>query len=1214
MYYRHPSTMAVRLRNILILLSSVTLLCTIQCNADQSDLESAMKFRYVTPSRNLPCSGNEPCHTLEEYANDPAYFDSNTIFYFYPGNHQLNTSLELQDIHHFYFQALNNDISISVMFDESVSITWINCTDVSLSSIHFYVTENFTHLLVFENTSAINLSNIAIISDMNRVGCSAVLIKDSDDVNFLDTSFIGISGIYGAALVVDRSNVTFSGNSTFMYNQGYVGGAIFSINSSLLFNGNNTFTNNKVSYDRTVHDTALCSYSNTTTAVVAEFSDFCAGSGGAVTSLYSLLTISGNSKLIKNCAGNGGGAIYTLSLEWIFEIGGNCSNLRINGNSTFAKNQAYSGGAIATLASSSIFEGLVNFVNNSAKGYGGALVIYGSSEVKFLSEKVSFSNNNCSLDGGAMAVFDVSVIFSSVNEAQNSTEFYENCASRLGGAIFCDGCNLFFKSNAIFIENTASCGGAISITFNSQLTLYPDYTSYFIRNHAGTTGGALQVDDPDACYFSPQCFISFATASSNSIGNVSLVFVNNSAGQGGSVLYGGELDKCVLYYSGNDTNCNTHGKQVHSNQAAETFINISHIISHGNVSEISSSALRICFCNNSVPDCDVTVLEFEIFPGQLFNVTLVGLGQENHPVLSKIMTQKEYYNNEEYTLSPAIQSINATCTVVYYRSYLSNISISTGISKFYPDNPCHSLVNGVEIYMFFKHCPPGFVLHNQKCDCDEWLQMFTQNCYIDNLSVECTKNNFWISLDNDRTGLIFTQYGCPLDFCKIPPTNVTLDDPNSQSLCDFNRSGILCGSCMDSLSLTLGSLHCISCSNLYILLVIPFALAGVALVAIILLLHLTVDVGTINGLLFYANIIQANHQAFFPRSINFFTVFISWLNLDLGIETCLYDGLTFYVYSWLQFVFPFYIWLLITLIIVISHYSLTVSEYLGNFNPVAVLATLLLMSYGTILQAILTPLSWGYLTYTYPTEHHHAIWLFNGNTDFFMEPGHIVLAVFSILMLLCLFLPYTLTLLCGHRLQACSHRRFLVWINKLKPFLDAYHAPYNSNGRYWTGLLLVTRGGLFITFAANAVGSESFNILAICSVATALLALKGRVYENHYLDALESSFLLNLSVLSVATIYVRENDLGNTSQALLSDLSVGTAFITFLGIFLFHIFRQLKRMKIWKEGMCFRANERSFFLNGNERDDQLKLELEFTSSAAQLRESLLETSVNNYGT
>jgi hypothetical protein len=91
------------------------------------------------------------------------------------------------------------------------------------------------------------------------------------------------------------------------------------------------------------------------------------------------------------------------------------------------------------------------------------------------------------------------------------------------------------------------------------------------------------------------------------------------------------------------------------------------------------------------------------------------------------------------------------------------------------------------------------------------------------------------------------------------------------------------------------------------------------------------------------------------------------------------------------------------------------------------------MSYGKILQAIITPLSWGYLThmYTDTAENHHAIWLYDGSIGFFTDPGHIMLAVFAILMLLCLFLPYTLVLLCGHYLQAWSYRISLFsWINK----------------------------------------------------------------------------------------------------------------------------------------------------------------------------------------
>ena len=137
-----------------------------------------------------------------------------------------------------------------------------------------------------------------------------------------------------------------------------------------------------------------------------------------------------------------------------------------------------------------------------------------------------------------------------------------------------------------------------------------------------------------------------------------------------------------------------------------------------------------------------------------------------------------------------------------------------------------------------------------------------------------------------------------------------------------------------------------------------FALAGVALIATISLFQLIVSVGTLHGLFFYAklNIIQANHQAFFPRAtINFFTVFISWLNLDIGIETCFYDGMDIYAYSWFQFLFPFYLWLLVGCIVLLCRYFQSIAKRLGQ-NPVAVLATLFLMSYSKILSAVIVPL------------------------------------------------------------------------------------------------------------------------------------------------------------------------------------------------------------------------------------------------------------------
>ena len=214
--------------------------------------------------------------------------------------------------------------------------------------------------------------------------------------------------------------------------------------------------------------------------------------------------------------------------------------------------------------------------------------------------------------------------------------------------------------------------------------------------------------------------------------------------------------------------------------------------------------------------------------------------------------------------------------------------------------------------------------------------------------------------------------------------------------CDFNRTGILCGQCRRSFSLALGSLHCIQCSNNYIALILFFMMAGVTLITVMFLFQLTTSVGTLNGLFFYANIIQANQQAYFPRAtINVFTTFISWLNLDLGIETCFYDGMDIYAYSWFQFLFPFYLWFLVGCIILASRYSRSIAKRFGQ-NPVAVLATLFLMSYSKLLQAVIVPLSWTHLTYYgRSNENQSIVWLYDASIQIFKEPKHTALGLFA---------------------------------------------------------------------------------------------------------------------------------------------------------------------------------------------------------------------------
>ena len=159
---------------------------------------------------------------------------------------------------------------------------------------------------------------------------------------------------------------------------------------------------------------------------------------------------------------------------------------------------------------------------------------------------------------------------------------------------------------------------------------------------------------------------------------------------------------------------------------------------------------------------------------------------------------------------------------------------------------------------------------------------------------ERNKNNFWISQSSihNTDALIIHEFCCPLEYCRNDSVNFSLRDPSVQ--CDFNWTGTPCGQCQKNFDLALRCLHCFLCNNNHSALV---RVAGVALIVVIFIFRLTVSLGTLHGLLFYANIIQAKHQAFFPRvttKMKFFTIFTSWLNLDLGIETCFYDGMNVY--------------------------------------------------------------------------------------------------------------------------------------------------------------------------------------------------------------------------------------------------------------------------------------------------------------------------------
>ena len=116
-----------------------------------------------------------------------------------------------------------------------------------------------------------------------------------------------------------------------------------------------------------------------------------------------------------------------------------------------------------------------------------------------------------------------------------------------------------------------------------------------------------------------------------------------------------------------------------------------------------------------------------------------------------------------------------------------------------------------------------------------------------------------------------------------------------------------------------------------------------------------------------------------------------------------------------------------------------------------------------------------------------TVWLYDGNITY-LASKHIPLCVTALLTLLLLFFPYTILLLLGQWFSPLTNVKSFSWLNnsKFKSFIDAYHAPYTAKYRYWTGLLLLVRLVLFLTFAFNVLGDSNVNLLVITSTSFGL--------------------------------------------------------------------------------------------------------------------------------
>ena len=823
------------------------------------------------------------------------------------------------------------------------------------------------------------------------------------------------------------------------------------------------------------------------------------------------------------------------------------SNVTVSGKCFFMNNTGHTG-ILYLYKSAMSFTEYVIFIRNQVEW---AIVIVAKKSTFKFHQTAELVENKGKV-GGTIALYDSSqLIFGN----QSNVSFIRNRAEQNGGAILAKGSSLFVESEAriTFTDNKAYHGGALSFQGDARITINSQSQIVFTKNHAQHYGGALYVEEP-----SPKitfhlrryiigCF--FQLPSQSSPTNTSLTFANNTARSAGDILYGGWVDFC-----------NCAGKP-----GVDVFDALFHFQKlSSQLSAVSSNPTRVCLCTDGYPDCHITQYNVTAYPGETFQIPVVAVGQSFGTVPALIhawFTSVNPDSRPEMKPPQRTQHVGGVCNNLKYTIASSNQNemMLLTVSKLYKlsseyinQNPDNSetllLLKDLQINVQLNPCRLGFVLHNSSCTCLPQIQQHGINYSVDTQKIY-RPSSTWINAiitNGSQEGILVHEH-CPFDYCKPESFDLDLEDPDEQ--CAFHRSGILCGACQQNLSHVFGTSACRECSSMWALLWLPvIALAGLALVVLLLVLNLTVSVGTINGLIFYANIVRANHATFFPPNTtnSFLSWFIAWINLDFGIETCFYNGLDAYVKTWLQFVFPLYIWFLVITIIVMSHYSKRATRLSGR-NAVQVLTTLFLLSYAKLLRIIITIFQSTELVY--PDKSVRNVWFYDGNVDY-LKGIHIPLFV-AALLLLFITLPYTVILIFIQLLQQFSSYRVLFWVQKMKPLFDTYTGPFKDRHCYWTGLLLLVRIVLFLIFSLNTRGDSNINLLGIIIAVLTLLVymvLAGGVYKKWSLNVIEYSFFFNLGIFTFATSYTKITGHGQVPVAYTSSSIAFTLFIIIVAV------------------------------------------------------------------
>ncbi|XP_065914891.1 uncharacterized protein [Dysidea avara] len=614
-----------------------------------------------------------------------------------------------------------------------------------------------------------------------------------------------------------------------------------------------------------------------------------------------------------------------------------------------------------------------------------------------------------------------------------------------------------------------------------------------------------------------------------------------------------------------------------------------------------------------------------VVPGRSFNISIVSLDVVGSVGYSSTLYSRVYHRNvieKQLILGDGqnrrsffTYSVNKTCTNVDFVVYGQNPEIpNNGTLEISLTNEHH---RSLWINFKFSNCSVGFKLGNESfaygCVCDDFFDTKTDGrfeCDTTTGNITRHRRRAWLSVVGGDL-----QYAriCSPTFCNEDLISFSLSEEDLDVLCTNHHSGRVCGGCEDGFSRVFGSDTCKKCDNAWLATIVLYAILGVVLVVILFLFNFNVTLGTINGLIFFCNVMSMNEQLFFNTEISrfsFLRVFISLINLDLGFEICFYDGMSQLVKTGLQFVFPVYLWLLMLIIIYTGKFYFRAHK-LSSYSAVPVLSTLILLAYSKLLRSTISVFAFDRIQ---SSEYGSIVaWQPDPTVEYFTG-GHIVLFLVGTFFLLVFIIPFVIFFIFPSIILRSKRLSYFF------PIFDCYFAPYKVKYRYWFGLrallLLFLSGMEAIIFTYK----ETFLLSSIAIVGCfTIVQASFHPFKDKLINFLDLIFMSIFLLLATVTLYLYPSTEGYDEVSIVVKVLGSLSFVFFCLIVLYHSYHITRHTRwnmyltdiIWNEvnnssvPYHFLSSQNSSQSDISQRDHNYR-KLESIPPHARFRESLLE--------